>query len=78
MFKPRFIKPLNGPYAVTGKVAKIIVLYELVRLISEGDNVQVLDVGCAGVTPLQSWEALLDKYSFYLTGEKRCAAFVVG
>lgn len=58
----------TGPWTVTGNIAKVKVLQELHRLLANGSQTRVLDIGCIGPSPLQFWKPLLGHYSFHLTG----------
>jgi len=55
---------------ITGNVAKVKVLHNLLALISNGSGLAVLDIGCVGPQPLEFWEPLLIQHGsrFHLSG----------
>lgn len=50
---------LDVEFVIGGNLAKVRVLQELDLLIEQGAR-EILDVGCAGLQPLQFWEPLLE------------------
>lgn len=59
---------LTDPGIIGGNTAKLKVLLELRRRLSQRRPLRILDVGCVGLKPLEFWESLLDHYEFHLTG----------
>jgi 2-polyprenyl-3-methyl-5-hydroxy-6-metoxy-1,4-benzoquinol methylase len=60
----------TADWVITGNVAKVKVLHELLALISNGSGLSVLDIGCVGPQPLDFWEPLLTHHGsrFHLSG----------
>ena len=59
---------LIDPFVIGGNTAKLKVLLELHRRMSHRRHLNILDVGCVGLKPLEFWESLLDRHEFHLTG----------
>lgn len=50
----------DGPWALTGNLAKVRVLEDLIEELPRGEGrARILDVGCAGPSPLNLWEPFL-------------------
>lgn len=70
MFKHHWPELYTRSWIVSGNVAKVKVLHELHRIISNESKPSILDVGCVGLQPLEFWLPLLNSSAgaFHLTG----------
>jgi hypothetical protein len=59
-----------GPWPLSGNTAKVKVIHEVHKIVSESVGTDILDVGCVGPRPFDLWAPLLDSptLSFRLTG----------